>query len=276
MTVAVFLALLGVGLAVGFVSGLVGIGGGVLIVPVLYFVYAAPHWSGLEVAPELQAAVAHATSLFIIVPTAIRGVISYQRSGLIAWRAALPIAGASLVAAVVGARLALIVPAAGLKIGFGALLLGTAAQLLWGRVPVPRAARARQLPIMLGIGLAAGVLSAMLGVGGGIIVIPLLILLLGLPMGRVAATSMAVIVFAASAGAVAYMVSGWGSPGLPPGNVGYVHLAVAIPMTIGSVLAVPWGAEVNQRLGSNRLRRIFGIFFLILGAQLVLRNLLVF
>src|SRR5690606_37573777 len=96
MTAAAVVALAGAGFLVGLLAGLVGIGGGVLIVPFLYFFYAHPVWGGVTFDPALHATVAHATSLFIIIPTAIVGTITYSRAGLVSWRAVLPIAAFSL------------------------------------------------------------------------------------------------------------------------------------------------------------------------------------
>src|SRR5688500_12475290 len=100
MSPLILLALVLVGLLVGFTSGLVGIGGGVLIVPFLYFFYTNPAWTAASIPTELHTLVAHATSLFVIVPTAIVGIRSYDKAGLVIWRAALPIAALSAIAVV--------------------------------------------------------------------------------------------------------------------------------------------------------------------------------
>jgi uncharacterized membrane protein YfcA len=273
MTATVLLALLGVGFAVGVLAGLVGIGGGVLIVPFLYFFYGHPGWSGVTVPPGLHATLAHATSLFIIVPTAVRGVLSYHRSGLVAWRVALPIAGAALLAAIGGARLALLLPAGALKAGFGLFLIGSGVQLIWGRTPEPRREPRGPLLAMAVTGVGVGLLSALLGVGGGLVAIPTLIYLVGLELRRVAATSLAIVLFAAVSGTITYVVSGWGAPALPPGSLGYVHLAAGLPILLGSILAVRWGVLINQRLPTRLLRLLFGVLLGVLGLQLAVENL---
>src|SRR5215510_3135211 len=130
MSVVALLVLLLVGLLVGIASGLVGIGGGVLIVPFLYSFYAHPGWSHATLAPELHTIVAHATSLFVIVPTAIRGARSYNQAGLVVWKAALPIAAASALATIAGTGLAEVLPGAWLRIFFGGFLLFTGVQLV--------------------------------------------------------------------------------------------------------------------------------------------------
>jgi uncharacterized membrane protein YfcA len=272
MGATVLLALFGVGLAVGFLSGLVGIGGGVLIVPFLYFFYAHPGWSGTAVPGGLEAAIAHATSLFIIVPTAIRGTIAYHRSKVVAWRVALPVAVASAVAAVAGARTALALPEAVLKLLFGLLLITSGVQLI--RKPETGVRRDRRVTVLRSAttGVLVGLLSAMLGVGGGLVAIPMLIYVVGLEITQVAATSLAIVTFAATSGMITYVVSGWGATGLPPGSLGFVHVAAALPMLAGSVISVRWGAVANQRLPARTLRMMFAILFILLGIKLLVEN----
>lgn len=269
----VLLALLVVGVAMGFVAGLVGIGGGVLIVPFLYFFYAHPEYSGVVIAPGLQATIAHATSLLVIVPTAVRGMLSYHRAGLVVWRAALPVAVAATLAAVVGARLAEQLPAPALKFAFAVVLVASGAQLM-----LRRRYDVEERPLRLGApriavtGIAVGLFSAMLGVGGGIVAIPLLIHLIRLDVKRVAATSIAIVGFAAAAGTITYMVTGSDVAGRPPGSLGYVHLLAALVILPGSLLGVGFGAAVNQRLAARTLQYVFGVLFLLLGAQLIVEN----
>src|SRR5690606_7677606 len=117
----------------GFLAGLVGIGGGVLIVPFLYFFYAHAAWSGVSLPPSLHATVAHATSLFIIIPTAMAGTATYARNGLVAWRTALPVALFSMLLAAVAATLATRMPPQLLKVAFGTFLVFTGIQLLTRR-----------------------------------------------------------------------------------------------------------------------------------------------
>lgn len=272
MPVILILALFGVGLAVGFVSGLIGIGGGVLIVPFLYFFYAHPAWGGGLMEPSLVVVVAHATSLFIIVPTAIRGVWAYHRARLVAWRAVLPIALSSVAAAVAGARLALVLPESALKLGFGVLLVGSAVRMIRARGPASAARTATSLVRCVVAGLLVGLLSALLGVGGGIIAIPLLIHVVGIGFDRVAASSLAIVMFAAASGVTTYVASGWGMTGLPPGSLGYVHVLAAVPMLVGSTISVTLGVYVNRRIPGRGLRWIFAILLFVLGVQLIAEN----
>src|SRR5687768_319635 len=112
-----------VGLLTGLLSGLVGIGGGVLMVPFLYFFYGHPGLAGVRLAPDTATLAAHATSLFVILPTSVRGTLAFQRQRTVVWRAVWPIGIAAAVAAALAAQLATRVDAAWLRLGFGVLLL---------------------------------------------------------------------------------------------------------------------------------------------------------
>jgi uncharacterized membrane protein YfcA len=272
MSALVLLALFAVGLLVGFAAGLIGIGGGVLIVPFLYFFYAHPAWAGFGLADALTVAVAHGTSLFVIVPTAAKGTFSYAKAGLIEWRVALPIAVAALVGGVVGATIAVRLPANALKFGFGIFLMISATQLVLRRGSSDGRPINTNIFAIIITGLLVGLLSGMMGVGGGIIALPLLMYLLHVDVRRAAATSLAIVGFAAAAGALTYAFSGLDVPGRPPHSLGYIHVGAAVPIMIGSFLSVKWGTLVNQRTNVRVLRYIFAAVFMALGIKFVIEN----
>ena len=272
MDITVLLTLAGSGLAVGFLSGLVGIGGGVLIVPLLYFFYGHAAWSGVVVPADLEAVISHATSLFVILPTTALGTWTYHRAGMVEWRAAIPVAAGSVVGALVGSQVAPALPAPALKLGFGLLLLFSGARLILPGKAEARPAGETHTGVAAAAGIVVGLFSAVLGVGGGIIAIPILVHVMGLRLEKVAATSMAIIVFTALAGAAGYAVSGMGEPGLPTGSVGYIHITAGLPILVGSLAAVPLGTAANRRLGTRGLRILFGLLFMLLGVRLVVEN----
>jgi uncharacterized membrane protein YfcA len=268
MSLVVLVALGVVGLLVGFLSGLIGIGGGVLIVPFLYFFYAHPSWSGTAVPEELLVTMAHATSLFIIVPTAMTGTLTFSRARLVAWQAAVPIALFSVAAAAMGATLAVEMPADALSFAFGLFLAFTGFQMI-GTKPRTEAKPMRlQLWITSLTGTLVGFLSATLGVGGGLVAIPMLLYAVRLDVARVAATSLAVVGLAALSGTITYVVNGVGLPARPPGSFGFVHASAALPILLGSMFAVRWGARANQRVNRKVLRWLFGGAFILMGLRL--------
>jgi len=274
--IAIALAFLVGGLA-GGLSGLLGIGGGTILVPFLYLLMANPEWSGVWVEPMHQATLAHATSLAVILPTAISGLVAFRRQGVVDLGAIVPLGLAAAVAALFGAALAVRIDGGLLKVGFGVLVLWIGSRMLregWG-TPKPLAevqpqgsAAMRPGVALFGGGLV-GLLSALLGIGGGVVAVPLLLRLARMDLHRVTAASIGIVGFAAPAGILSYMIVGWSVEGLPPGSMGFISLPLAAGLIPGAVLMAPLGARLNQRLPVRTLRKIFSAYLLTMGARLL-------
>ena len=260
---------------VGVVSGLVGVGGGIVMVPLLYVLFAHPEWSGISIPPVYHAVVAHATSLFVIVPTAVAGILAYHRSKLVVWKVALPMAAAAVVAAMGGVQVAVRLPPELLKAGFGAFLFVSGLNLLmtsrWKGVGGDGGNKG--LAIAVAGGILIGFITALLGVGGGIVAIPLLIYLVRLDVKKVAATSLGIVVFSALTASLTYALNGWGHPELPPGSAGYIFLPAGLALLPGAVLTARVGVKLNQRLNPRTLKVLFGFVFLLIGLRLFLGNI---
>lgn len=247
------------------------------MVPFLYFFLARTELSGVFIPTADQAVVAHATSLLVIVPVSLRGALLYHREGLVDWGSVWRMGVASVVGAVLGARVAVAVPGELLKLTFGIFLLTVATRLAFGRKkeapdfseqPGVRMARA------LAGGAAVGFFSALLGVGGGLVAIPVLIYWLHLPIRKVSATSLAVITFTAATGVIAYALNGLtGEPG-QLSNFGYFHFPASLGLAVGALSAVPLGTRAQLHMPTQALRRLFAVVFLLLGARIAVGNLL--
>lgn len=278
MTLAGWLAALAVGLLAGGISGCVGVGGGVVIVPFLYFLFGHPDWFGVTVASGREAVLAHATSLLVIVPTSVRGAWIYHRAGLVEWPAVWPMAIGSVLAAAATAQVAQRVADPVLRLGFALLLLVVAAGL-WrhgdGSSKPIRAAPSPGSYALRGAlgGLAVGALSALLGVGGGVLAIPVLLYLLAVDVRKLAATSLALIVLTAAAASLSYALSASGARGLAAGTVGYVHVPAAVAVATGTLVSVGWGSALNRRLPEDVLRRVFAAAFFLLAIFIGLGSL---
>jgi uncharacterized membrane protein YfcA len=260
---------------VGVVSGLVGVGGGIVMVPLLYALFAHPEWSGVSIPPPYHAVVAHATSLFVIVPTAVAGVLAYHRSKLVAWHVALPMAVTAVLAAMAGVQVAVRLPPEFLKAGFGAFLLASGLNLLKTsrREAATGESDAKGMAIALCGGIVIGFITSLLGVGGGIVAIPLLIYAVRLDVKKVAATSLGIVVFSALTAASTYAVSGLGHPELPSGSLGYIFLPAGLALLPGAVYTARFGVKLNQRMNPRALKVVFGVVFLLVGVRLFLGNI---
>ena len=264
-------AALAVGVLVGVLSGLTGIGGGVLMVPFLYLLYAR-----LAVPAADATVLAHATSLAVIVPTALRGLHAYRGRGLVRWREAMTLAAAAAVSAALCARVAVHVPGHALRTGFGVFLVVVAIDLLRHRErssAAPLEGRASTVYAAL-LGLPIGALSAFLGVGGGIVATIGMYYVLHIRFESVPPTSLAVIAVTAAAGSLSYLLTTPPAP-LPFGGVvGLVDFSHALPLAVGSVLAAPLGVRLNRRLPVATMRRLFAVLLLLIGLDIVWENVL--
>lgn len=262
-------AALAVGALVGLISGMTGIGGGVFMVPFLYVLYGR-----LGVGHDSATAMAHATSLAVIVPTAIRGLRAYRGSGLIQWRPAMLLAFTGAITAALVARYASHIPAQTLRLGFGIFLIVVSFDLMLRRASVEDMPdeSARHVLGSLVLGVPVGALSALLGVGGGIPATMGMHYLLELPFRMIVPTSLAVIMVTGAAGSISYLFQPM--QGVPfSGVVGHVDFRHGLPLAIGAVTAAGFGVKWGQKIPVRTMRQLFGVLLLLIGGNLIFRNL---
>jgi uncharacterized membrane protein YfcA len=257
--ISLFLVLGGL---VGVVAGLFGVGGGLIIVPAL--IWGLP-WIGVD--PRHATHLAVGSSLATIVVTSLAAVRAHQRRGAVLW----PQVGLLTPGILAGAWLGGVV--AGLlqgqwlqRIYAGFAILVGLHLLLQGRAPRAHVLR----PWLLGLaGAGIGLVSALVGIGGGTMTVPLLNAA-GVEMRKAVATSSACGLPIALAGALSFMVAGWGLAGLPAGSSGYVYWPVVLIIVLTSSLFAPLGAALAHRLPGARLRQVFALFLLLVGGRLLL------
>ncbi|MEE9343814.1 MAG: sulfite exporter TauE/SafE family protein [Gammaproteobacteria bacterium] len=253
-----FIIYLLVGCFAGLSAGLLGVGGGLLIVPALAWIFAA---QGFSDAIVMHLAIG--TSLATIVITSISSMRAHHQHHSVRWRLVLQLSFGIIVGAWVGAAAAHVMQSAVLVVVFGFFELFVAAQLLLGKPPAAH----RQLPkkamnIMTGAGI--GGVSAILGIGGGTLTVPYLVWH-NVPMREAVGTSSACGFPIALAGAVGFIVMGWKMAELPAYSSGYVYWPAAGAIVLSSVLAAPVGAKLAHTVSQAVLKKTFGIFLVILG-----------
>lgn len=232
-----------VGLFAGTLSALLGIGGAVLSTPAIRVLGASPI---LAVGSTVPA----------ILPGAVAGSLRYARAGLVDWRMALSTGIAGSAFALLGAWASDLVPA-------GLLMVATAALMLWAGVSVVRGGRGAvgpeedaervPVPVLAAVGAAAGFVAGILGVGGGIVLVPVLTGLLRLPMKRAVASSLvAVALFSLPA----FATHLW---------LGHIDWLYGLPLILGAVPGARLGARLTLRYSDRSVRRIFGLFIVVLA-----------
>lgn len=242
------------GLIAGTVAGLLGVGGGIVLVPVLYQTLTI-----LGVDESVRMPLAVGTSLATIIPTSIRSTLSHHAKGAVDWEVLKAWAIPTVIGVVLGTWLAAIIGGRGLTAVFacGAGTLGlymTAGRENWRLGDtVPRGAGSWIL------GIANGCLSVLMGIGGGTFGVTVMTLY-GTTIHRAVATAAGFGLIIGLPGAIGMIVNGWNAPGLPPFSLGYVNLvglALIVPATI---VAAPWGVALAHSLPRRTLRLAFGAF----------------
>jgi uncharacterized membrane protein YfcA len=251
MPLNVIIILLATGLAIGFISGLLGIGGGIIMTPVQYWIYTS---QGLD--PDMAIKIAFATSLAVILPTAASGVWRHQKTGSIHWKAAIIMGIFTAAASFGGATLASRLSGSGLRTGFGILTLALAVRLLTVKITDTERPIRENIWIWIALALPLGFITGILGIGGGIMVVPLLVLVLRFRMHNAIATSLAMMLFTSAGGIAGYVFAGSQAVGLPDHTLGYVYWPAWAALTVTSFGLAQVGAVVAHKIPGRYLNYI--------------------
>jgi uncharacterized membrane protein YfcA len=260
-------AMLAAGVVGGLIAGMLGVGGGIVMVPVLELALGA-----LGIDPAVRMHLAVATSLATIIPTALSSSRAHRKRGAVddelLRRWALPM----LAGAVAGGLLAARADSSTLAQVFGSVALLVSMKMLLPlddlrfAQSVPRGVFAASLPAGI------GAVSAMMGIGGGTLGVPVLTLLAH-PIHRAVGTASMFGLLIGIPGTLTYIAAGWGEAALPPGSLGFVSLPGLLLIAPVTVLAAPWGARIAHGLSKRRLAQAFGVFLMIVAARMLWRGL---
>jgi uncharacterized membrane protein YfcA len=265
LTLAAILVVAGLG--AGVLAGLLGVGGGIVLVPVLDYAFGM---AGVGDGVRMHLAVG--TSLASIIPTAISSARAHRARGAVDATVAARWSPAIAVGATAGAILAANVSGSVLSAIFGAVALAVALRMIAGAGGTPKTgdrqpARLRWLPLPTII----GTVSAMMGIGGGTLSVPVLTAL-GLPVHRAIGTSSWFGLWIALPAAAGFAWLGMGTAGLPPLSVGYVNAAALALLLPATVIAAPLGAKIAHGLSRRQLSVAFGVFLLLTATRMVYRT----
>jgi uncharacterized membrane protein YfcA len=264
MTLAHIVILLAAGLAAGFASGLLGLGGAFIMTPVQYLVF-----TGMGLPTGLAVKLAFGTSLLVVLPIAASGAWQHHRRGAVRWRVAVIMGGGSLVFALVGANIAAHLPGVPLKIAFGVVALLSGIRMLTAGQPQGEVEPVNNPWVWFAWAVPVGVVVGVLGVGGGVLLIPVMVLALKFEMHDAVATSLAVIMFTSTGGIIGYIANGIGVTGLPHYSIGYVNLPVWLLLAVPSTGMAQVGAVVAHRLPARQLSYVFTAIVFYMGLKMV-------
>lgn len=257
------LAYLALGAFAGFFAGLLGIGGGLVMVPLLAMIFQAQ--GGFPVDELLHMALG--TSMAAIIFTSISSLRAHHRHGAVLWPVVWQITPGILLGTMLGTRFAAHLPAHLLAIFFSVFVCLVAVQMCLNLKPQPT----RELPGGLGVvsvGVAIGALSALVAIGGGSLTVPFLNWC-NVRVQHAIGTSAAVGLPLAIGGTAGYIFNGWALPGLPPGSMGFVYLPGMLILVVASMTTAPSGARLAHRLPVAILKRIFSVVLVLLAAKML-------
>ncbi|MEC4749989.1 sulfite exporter TauE/SafE family protein [Methylomicrobium sp. Wu6] len=260
--IILFIASMMLGTVAGLFAGLFGIGGGLIMVPVLAMLFAMQGF-----AAENVMIMAVATSLATIILTAVASVIAHHRLGAVLWGKVLRLAPGIMVGSALGAVIADRISGEVLRYIFIVYLLYAALQLALQRKPsTGRKPSSRFLDHTAG--LVIGGMSAIIGIGGGTLTVPYLVYF-QIPIRNAVAVSSACGLPIAVAGAASYILLGWQSPLLPEWSLGYIYLPSFIGIVLTSVITAPIGAKLASSIPAQKLKRYFSLLLLVVAAKMI-------
>jgi uncharacterized membrane protein YfcA len=256
------LALLGT--CTGFLAGLLGIGGGMLMVPFMTFILSSKGFPA-----DYTVKMAVATSLATICFTSLSSVRAHHQRGAVLWPVARLLAPGILVGSALGAQIAVALPGKVLSVLFALFVGFSATQMFLDRKPKPT----RTLPAgpgMFAMGGLIGMLSALVGAGGAFISVPFMTWC-NVKIHNAVGTSSALGFPIALAGTLGYVWAGIGMPQMPAGSVGYIYLPALVIISIASMAMAPLGARTAHRMDIRPLKKVFATVLYGLAAYFLLR-----
>ncbi len=248
----IVLILLATGLAVGTISGMLGIGGGIIMTPVQIWLYTSLGWS-----TDAAVKIAFATSLAVILPTAASGVWIHHKHHDIQWKPAIFMGFFTSAGSFAGATLASFISGSALKFGFGLLTLLIAIRMLTLKISDTERPTRQNRWLWFGLALPIGLITGLLGIGGGILVVPALVLVLRFCMREAAATSLGMMLFTSLGGIAGYIVHGLQASNIPAYTIGYIFWPGWIALTVTSILMTQLGAAAAHKIPGKKLNYLF-------------------
>lgn len=252
-----------VGAVVGVLAGLLGVGGGLVIVPILVFAF------GLQgVSPEITMHLALGTSLASIMFTSISSFMAHHKRGAVHWTTVKRIVIGIFTGTFLGSCFASILSTEVLKIFFVVFLYFVAIQILTNKKP--KASRELPgLPGMFAAGNVIGFVSSLVGIGGGTLSVPFMVWC-NIVVHHAIGTSAAIGLPIAIAGTIGYVFNGWGVPNLPEYSIGYVYTPALLGIAAISVLTAPLGVKLAHSLPVDKLKKIFAVLLMVVGTKMLL------
>ena len=266
----IFLALIFGGAIAGSFAGLLGIGGSILLVPLQFYLL-----TKIGYPPDIALKVSIATSLFFTFPTSFSSAYNHSKKSTVLWNKAILMGLFGFSFSFLGAYIASFLNAAYLSVIFGIVVLGASLKFISSRERDENVNEMSQNPLLFAFcGSVMGLLSGLTGIGGGLVLIPLVIFLVKMPLRNAVGTSSATIIFTAFGGVLSYIVNGIGIVGLPPYSFGYINLLMWITLTIPGIIMATVSAKFFHRVNPKSVKIIFSALTFLVGIGMIVKGIL--
>ncbi|MBN1276139.1 MAG: sulfite exporter TauE/SafE family protein [Deltaproteobacteria bacterium] len=262
--VAQVIALLITGLGVGFASGMLGVGGCFIMVPVQFWAL-----TSIGVDPTVAIRIAFGTNLLVVLPTAFSGAMTHHKKGAVLWKAGVIFGIAGAVGAFFGAFIAAHLPGQVLKVAFGVAVILGAIRMLTAKPPQITDEPSESIAAYILWGIPLGIVSGIVGIGGGVLMIPVMVYFLKFKMHQAVGTSTALMIFTAVGGSLSFLINGLGVQGLPPYSTGYLNWLQWVLLAGCSIPMAIVGAKVAHLLPAKQLKYIFIVVMFYMGFKMI-------
>ena len=234
------------------------------MIPVQYWVYTA-----MGVPPDVAIKVAFGTNLFVVLPTAMSGAFGHSRKGAVFWRAGIVLGIAGAIGAVIGATIAAQLPGRVLMVAFGLTILAGAIRMLTAKPPKIEEEPKDSPLLWAAWGFPLGIVTGIIGIGGGVLMIPVMVLALKFRMHQAVGTSTALMIFTSIGGVIGYIINGFGVEGLPAYSIGYVNLSSWLVLAATSVPMAQVGVLAAHKLPARELKYVFIVVMAYMGLKMI-------
>jgi hypothetical protein len=264
MEIILMVILLITGLAVGLAAGVLGVGGCFIMVPIQFWVL-----TQMGIDPTIAIRIAFGTNLAVVLPTAMSGAYGHNLKGAVLWKQTAYLGVFGFFGAIVGAYVASNLPGDVLTTAFGIVILLGAIRMLTAKPPKIDE-EITQSPMLYAVaGIIFGLLSGIIGIGGGVVMIPIMVMGLKFKMHQAVGTSTAVMALITIGGILSYMYNGWNVAELPAYSLGYVNMLQFALLAGTSIPMAYVGSKIAHKLSPKNLRKIFIAVMLYMGLKMI-------
>jgi hypothetical protein len=256
--------LLGTGAVAGFAGGMLGLGGAFIMTPFQYLVY-----TNMGFPTDVAVKTAFGTSLLVVLTTAVSAAWRHHREHAVNWRVAFIMGGCGLAFALVGAILSAHIPGTALKITFGVIAIISSVRIFFAIREREEAEPGNKPFLWAAWAVPVGFFCGLLGVGGGVLMMPILVVILKFKIRHAVANSLAIMIFTSIGGILGYIISGIGAADRLSSSIGYINITSWALLAVPAAVLAQVGASIAHKMPLKPLMYIFVVVMFYIGLRMI-------